>query len=516
MKSELKQYIYDNPNTWSRYIHKRPELATLLDNISADTIAEKAFIAVHGVTAHECKTCKTPTLFENFMKGYRPFCSSKCNQISKTADGDASLIGRIKALPNFQLLSDLKKGGKYGRKTFTVKNKNCGHEFEVNNLDLFTNPDNYCAVCGPKTRQRKLTNVNVFRKTEERKKIMRIQKLTFDQYSKLVRTLTRKTYSKFSDTINPNNLRISKFDHHIDHKVSIFDCWKNNVDARLVAAADNLQILTANENLQKSSKSLEDDLVNLTFASQWVAKIEQHLKHIDEVQITSTVISCESGKIGIALPQRNQDMAKLQCKFKHHFEKYLFFGELTDSAISKRLTYWDKQSLEKINARACDIVELKSYECRKFLDNNHSQGFLVAKVYLGLKIDGRLVSVMSFGKPRFSKKHQWELIRFASSTNVRGGASKLFKFFIKKFNPENVISYSNKSYGSGGVYPILGFKFTHDTPPTDWYYSPNDPSNVIKMSSFKYSTKSEFQDISEKYVNFSNKGNSVYVYSKYV
>lgn len=508
MKQELKEYIYANPNTWARYLSKKPEFVRLIDSIDAEQIAEKAFIAVYGKVEHNCQVCGKTTLFENFMKGYRPFCSTTCNQISKTRAGDESLLAKIAKLDNFELLSGIVKGGKFGRKLFTVRNKKCNHTFEVNNLDLFTNPDNYCSVCGPKTRQKKLTDANVERKSNERKQIMLSQKMTFNQYSKLVRTLTRKVYIKHSSIINPSNLRISKYDYHLDHIVSIFDGWKNNIDARMIASIVNLQVIPANANLQKSSKSEIPELELMIFNSKWIEQIKNI--DIDEIQFTPTIISCNNGKLGIALPQRTNKEAEIQNNFKNTFDRYVFFGELHDTAIINRFTYWNNLKTEKINARDCQVVELKAYECRKFLDMHHSQGFLVAKVYLGLQIDGRLVSVMTFGTPRFAKKYQWELLRFCSAVNVRGAASKLFSYFKNKFIPSSVISYSNKSYGSGNIYSILGFKFTHDTPPTEWYYSPTDPCNIIRMSSYKYSSSEDYADISSKYVRFSNKGNSVY------
>lgn len=506
MKNQLKEYILTNPNTWARYINKRPELLELISSQDGNTIAEKAYIAVYGVTRHQC-CCGKATMFENFMKGYRPYCSTLCNQHDKKSKADEQLIERIQSLVNFELLSDLEKGGKYGRKIFTVRNKNCNHVFQVNNLDLFTNPDDYCAVCGPTKRQQKMTNKNKERHLQIRTEVMLKQDLTFIQYSRLVRTLTRKVYEKYKSLINPNNLKITRSAYHLDHIVSIYDCWKNAVDPKLVSAASNLQVLLASDNLSKSHKSNDLKLASIIKESNW----SKCLMNIDEIQISSSVISCENFKIGVALPCSTTSDAINQHPLSKHFPRYSFYGEYLDIKNS-RLRYWLNDSNEKIDARKCEVVDLKAYECRKFLDRNHSQGFLTAKIYLGLKYDGRLVSVMTFGKPRFDKKHEWELFRFASSTNVRGAASKLFKHFIKKIDPNSIISYSNKSYGTGQVYSILGFSHTHCSPPTQFYYSENDPLNIIKTSSFRFSNKEEMDGIRNKYIPFLNKGNDVFVW----
>ena len=49
---------------------------------------------------------------------------------------------------------------------------------------------------------------------------------------------------------------------------------------------------------------------------------------------------------------------------------------------------------------------------------------------------------MTFSKPRFNNQYDYELIRFCSlkGFNVIGGASKLWKYFLKKYNPKSVIS----------------------------------------------------------------------------
>jgi hypothetical protein len=56
-----------------------------------------------------------------------------------------------------------------------------------------------------------------------------------------------------------------------------------------------------------------------------------------------------------------------------------------------------------------------------------------------------------------------ELIRYATSKNVRGGARKLFKYFIKNYRPEQILSYCDKRWGTGSLYEQLGFIQQQDT-----------------------------------------------------
>lgn len=122
--------------------------------------------------------------------------------------------------------------------------------------------------------------------------------------------------------------------------------------------------------------------------------------------------------------------------------------------------------------RNCSVIELDQQTTKEFLENNHIQGHTYGSVNLGLIHDNVLISVMSFTTPRFNKNFQYELLRFCSliNTSVVGGASKLFSYFVKKYNPSNVISYCDKRYGSGNVYTKLGFTYTHSSSPNYFYY----------------------------------------------
>lgn len=55
------------------------------------------------------------------------------------------------------------------------------------------------------------------------------------------------------------------------------------------------------------------------------------------------------------------------------------------------------------------------------------------------------------------------------NTNVIGGASKLFKYFIEKYNPDEVTSYADRSWSQGKLYEKLGFKLDNKTQPNYYY-----------------------------------------------
>lgn len=139
--------------------------------------------------------------------------------------------------------------------------------------------------------------------------------------------------------------------------------------------------------------------------------------------------------------------------------------------IKSQLAYLVHQS-HKIPARKTIIKNISKCDANTFLETTHIQGKLTCdSINLGLFYNDELVSVMSFGKSRFHKKYQWELLRFANKlgTTVVGGASKLFSYFIKSVNPASILSYSDISRGSGKVYKILRFTHTGKTKPSYKY-----------------------------------------------
>lgn len=120
----------------------------------------------------------------------------------------------------------------------------------------------------------------------------------------------------------------------------------------------------------------------------------------------------------------------------------------------------------KIYGRKTIIKEIQDTKLvSKFLDDNHLQGKVGSKIKIGLFYNNELVSLMTFGGLRKnlgqkSKEGNYEMVRFCNKkyTNVIGGASKLFKYFVEKYKPRKVISYASRDYSNGNLYKQLGFE----------------------------------------------------------
>lgn len=165
--------------------------------------------------------------------------------------------------------------------------------------------------------------------------------------------------------------------------------------------------------------------------------------------------------------QKKSLLAREQGVQLFHIFEYEWRDERKRQAIVGQLQNLLGVGIESVFARSTKVVELDSKSKSDFLLENHRQGNDNASVRLGLEHNGRLVAVMTFGRARFSQKYEWELSRFCSLRGVRvvGGASKLFKYFVKTHNPGSIVSYADIAKTRGELYERLGFTLSHISSP---------------------------------------------------
>ena len=163
---------------------------------------------------------------------------------------------------------------------------------------------------------------------------------------------------------------------------------------------------------------------------------------------------------------------------KYHYNKTKYFKNLgiqlfhiyeyewCDPKIQFKIKQYLKSIIlnnyEVIGARHCQIREVSTTEIKEFLNNYHFQNNIGAKIKLGLYYKDELIQVMTFGKPRYNKNYEWELLRLCTkfSYKVIGGTEKLFKYFIDNYNPKSVISYCDLDKFTGNIYSRLGMEKT--------------------------------------------------------
>lgn len=140
--------------------------------------------------------------------------------------------------------------------------------------------------------------------------------------------------------------------------------------------------------------------------------------------------------------------------------------------VFSRLKYILNGNSILVGARKTNVSFITS--TKDFLNEVHIQGECPAKYKIGAFYNNELVAVMTFGSKRIftnskSSEDSYELIRYASKYNIPGIASKMFKFFMRKVNPKEIISYCDLRWGTGNIYEQLGFQKEDKTYIGYWY-----------------------------------------------
>lgn len=141
---------------------------------------------------------------------------------------------------------------------------------------------------------------------------------------------------------------------------------------------------------------------------------------------------------------------------------------------------------KSVYARKCQIRKITGTTGKDFLEKNHIHGHAAASYYLGLYLAEQLVYVMSFTKNNISRNNQgiWEIQRMAglNGYHVPGAASRLFKYFLSLYDPDQVISYADLRWFTGDSYKNMGFEKTSDTKPGYWYIDFNQCQRKHRFS----------------------------------
>jgi hypothetical protein len=162
-------------------------------------------------------------------------------------------------------------------------------------------------------------------------------------------------------------------------------------------------------------------------------------------------------------------------------------------ACETRLRHLLNKPLKRFFARRTEVVEITPSEAAVFLETYHTQGSLKnSKICLGLRHAGELVAVMTFGPTRLENNANdidvpghYELYRFASNAAVVGGASKMFKHFLRTVNPVQVTSFCDRRWGEGGVYQKLGFVLDRTNGPAECWFKNGKRFNRFTLQKHK-------------------------------
>lgn len=200
------------------------------------------------------------------------------------------------------------------------------------------------------------------------------------------------------------------------------------------------------------------------------------------------------------------------------------YGNVQGAHYACNLKKGDGQTV--IFARKTVIDDaVSATESRNFLDHHHHQGSTGASVRIGLRDpDGSLLALMTFGRPRFTDKAEWELIRWCVKRGhrVTGGASKAFTHFVRHFSPSDVVSYSDNEKFTGRVYSVLKFDLQGESPRGYRWVKGDDSLSRYQCQVHKLHLKyPDMREMTEAqimtslgYIKIHNQGNKVWIWRR--
>jgi len=156
---------------------------------------------------------------------------------------------------------------------------------------------------------------------------------------------------------------------------------------------------------------------------------------------------------------------------------------------------------KKAYARNTVVARVDKKNTIAFLEENHLQGAMPGKYRYGLFLEGELVSLAVFSGGRkmpelnIENYRSFELIRFCNKLgyNVVGGISKLLKAFINDFNPQDIMTYTDKDWNQDSSLEKIGFVKKSELEPLKFWV--NGISRVLIRDEDQYKNlQKEFPD----------------------
>lgn len=160
--------------------------------------------------------------------------------------------------------------------------------------------------------------------------------------------------------------------------------------------------------------------------------------------------------------------------------------------VKSRLSTIINKSQNIIFGRFCEVKKISIKDAELFCEENHMQGSdNNTAVSYGIFYKNKLLSVMTLSN--YDDITGYELNRFCNLKNysVIGGASKLLSMFIKDYDPEKIISYSDIRWNTGDLYEKIGFTKIETTPPDYWYIDTSTITRIHKSDIEKNVNKNQ-------------------------
>lgn len=486
----------------------------------------------------ECKECNKPTSFLSFNKGYTEFCSKSCasknidsknkrNQTIQDRFGDAGL-----------------KSAEIINKKKTTSLKNYGTEHPLQNDDFKKClKEKFIKKYG--SSPARTSEANTKRQETNLKRYGSTNPLSNENVRKKIKETNIKKYGVTTSLLLPKNRTValdSRKDPGVYDKLNDTAWLEEHKSTPSTFLSETLGVAFSTIlNYYKKYNIQRTPVI----VSKNEHKLVEFLQSINVNCLQSDRAILKGKEIDIYLPEYKIGIEInglywhsdyfITDKF-YHLKKTeaadkagIHLIHITDYELNNQLEIVKSRLMSKIGklpriyARSCEIVDVNYADYASFMKTNHIQGSAAASVRIGLAHNNELVAVMSFSKSRYNKIYEWELIRFASTLTVVGGASKLFSYFLKKYSPSTIISYSDRRWNTGSVYEKIGMTLSHISQPNFWYIV---NGKLVHRTSFqKHKLKKNLKEFdptlsaqenmrNHGYTRFWDCGNKVYTWTK--
>lgn len=305
-----------------------------------------------------------------------------------------------------------------------------------------------------------------------------------------------------------NNPRTLDQIQMISNKETLINTIKSNFKEKptLFELSKLLNMSVANTSLILHNFGILDAVKFESYSSHYETEIINYIKEINpNIEVITHNRSILNGnEIDIYLPQYKLAIEfngtywhnSIQKPVNYHQNKtiscaqkrirliHIFEHEWNNDKQNKIIKNMLKMKIDPsknriIHANKCKIQNVSVEEARTFINTYHLQGYSNSTIRYGIYFNNELLGILTFGKPRFNREFEYELIRIAWKFDVVviGGIEKLFHRFIVDYNPNSIISYCDLSKFTGEVYYKLGFTTSSNDktkPNYVWVNSKND------------------------------------------
>ena len=226
---------------------------------------EELYLIYHDIKKPICKhkDCNNFTGFKNFREGYYDFCSVKCAQNNEEVKDKQSdtLFNKYGTKDPLEIKEGRKRGTAYITSEENHNNQAKNNMIKFGGKTSFSS-NKVQAKCKESVfKKYGVSNPGKSEKIKEKIRstnensgywITEDQVKDFKSYTKLVWRYTNQ--NDLSVLENIDKRAHTKEGYHLDHKYSIYQGFKDNIDAKIIGNICNLEMLQSGQNLSKNRK----------------------------------------------------------------------------------------------------------------------------------------------------------------------------------------------------------------------------------------------------------------------